>query len=93
MKAVLPPGTYTGRIVAITDHLMIGHKLHIALEEAFAQGTSITQIIVNDFSDLELRILKHKDVMIFDDVEKKVKNRHHKRKPQPNRGPLGRKEW
>lgn len=50
-----------------------------------------------DFSQLELRanslMVKDKDGVTRVKMGLMHKNRHHKAKPQPNRGPLPRKEW
>lgn len=43
---------------------------------------------------------KSPDLLVYDEVvsvpvesSRMTSSRHHKRKPQPNRGPIGRKEW
>ena len=91
MKDMLPPGIYDAVVIGARASSRGRLRLDLALAAMALHGTVMMEITPN-FSGLESRVIAFDE---FYDLSRqgKVKDRHHKRKPQPNRGPVGRKSW
>lgn len=93
----LPPGTYTGRIIAIDMARGEDHMAGI-LAKISAGGALLIESIWQ--MDNLIKLKPHSwEEMINPELFKSYKpqhslrNRHYKRKQQPNRGPVGRNQW
>lgn len=91
----LPAGTHSGRIMAIDlakgEDCMAGIMARIALS-----GHILIEHIWQIDSSMKIKVHKHSDMYDFPRgaiLTRSQHNRHHKRKPQPNRGPQGGNQW
>ena len=90
----IAPGTYPARILAM-DYSRLEDHMAGVLARLEVDGRVIVEQVWHIPRDLEAKTHIIADMFDFKPVPgaSVPNNRHHKRKPQPNRGPVGRKEW
>lgn len=93
MKDMLPPGTYDAFIQAATPVRGSGKnglRFKLALANAVLLGTVMYEIRLSDFNQIESRLHPWDSYVR---APRSCRERHHKAKAQPNRGPRGNNPW
>lgn len=91
----LAVGMHVGRILAI-DMAKAEDSMSALLAKISVNGTVLIEQIWqldNLVKPIKLRAHSYADMFEMPYVLPRKGDRHHKRKPQPNRGPQGRNQW